>query len=149
MGSSLADSRSPRTIAGIVADETAFRAWYDASLPRVYAYLYQRCGRDAELAQELTQQTFVDAVRSGARSTMDDGIGWVLVIARRRLADHFRALERRERGLLRFRDPARGPTVTWLGEIGPDHELAEAIRSLPAAQRAAVALCYFDDLPVR
>src|SRR5215831_8157945 len=128
MGSSFAGSRTQRTIAGIVADETAFRAWYDA-----------------ELAQELTQQTFVDAVRAAEASMMDDGIGWVIVIARRRLADHFRSLERRERGLLRLlvREPREA--VGWLGDRDPDHELADALRQLPAAQRAAVVLCYLDD----
>src|SRR5262245_47686511 len=132
MGPSLAGSETPRTIAGIVADDLAFRAWYDATLPHVYAYLYQRCGRDADLAQELTQQTFVDAVRTAGRSNMDDGVGWVIVIARRRLADHFRALERRERGFLRLLARSTGQSVAWLGDPEPDQELADALRRLPA-----------------
>ena len=47
-------------VAAVFADELAFRAWYEQSLPRVYAYLFHRCGRDPELAEELTQQAFVE-----------------------------------------------------------------------------------------
>jgi RNA polymerase sigma-70 factor (ECF subfamily) len=149
MGSSLAEPRPPRPLAGLLDDEVAFRAWYDATLPRVYGYVYQRCGRDPDLAQELTQQTFVDAVRTGTRSAVDDGVAWVIVIARRRLADHFRALERRERGRLRLIGRGTTDAVVWLGDRDPDDRLADALRRLPAAQRAAVVLCYLDDLPVR
>ena len=41
-------------VAAVFDDELAFRAWYEQSLPRVYAYLLHRCGRDPELAEELT-----------------------------------------------------------------------------------------------
>ena len=48
----------------VFADDAAFRRWYDRAMPRVFGYLYQRCGRDRDLAEELTQQAFVEAVRS-------------------------------------------------------------------------------------
>lgn len=134
---------------GVAFDEATFRAWYDAALPRVYAYLYNRCGRDRELAEELTQQTFVDAYRSRTTTDADDPTAWVIGVARHRLADHFRALERRERGLLRLISRSREPAVAWLGEQEPEGILVEALRRLPAAQRAAVTLRYVDDLAVR
>jgi RNA polymerase sigma-70 factor (ECF subfamily) len=130
----------PGILDGVLADDRAFRAWYDATLPRVYGYLFQRCGRDTELAQELTQQTFIAAVGSRQGPSNDDPIAWVIGIARHRLADHFKALERRERGFLRLVSRSPTPAVTWLGE---------ALRRLPAAQRAAITLRYVDDLPVR
>src|SRR6185503_3623943 len=76
-------------------NEAMFRGWYDRSLPRVYAYLASRCGGPGPLAEELTQQTFVEAVRSAR--TFDgrsDPMTWLIAIGRHRLADHFRALER-------------------------------------------------------
>ena len=78
------------SLAAVIADDRAFRAWYDAALPHVYAYLFHRCGRDPELAQELTQQTFVDAIRSRSIAPDGAGVAWLIGIARHKLADHFR-----------------------------------------------------------
>ena len=64
MDGSLAERRARGALDAILTDEAAFRDWYDAALPQVYRYLFHRCGRDRELAEELTQQTFVDALRS-------------------------------------------------------------------------------------
>lgn len=133
---------------GVLADEDAFRAWYDATLPVVYGYLLIRCGHDAALAEELTQQAFVDAIRSHHRSISDDPVAWVIGIARHRLVDHHRARERRDRRFLRLVSRT-SPQVTWLGDDGADADLAAALDRLPAAQRLAICLRYIDDLPVR
>jgi RNA polymerase sigma-70 factor (ECF subfamily) len=145
----LTSRTGPGALDGLLADEASFRAWYDATLPRVYRYLFHRCGRDRELAEELTQQTFVDAVRTQAGASTDDPVSWVIGIARHRLADYFRTLERRERGYRRWISLARPPVVTWLGERTANDALVEAVSALPAAQRAAIVLRYLDDLPVR
>ena len=135
-------------LATILEDEVAFRAWYDDALPKVFGYLYTRCGRDRELAEELTQQTFVDVV--GARAhDVDDPTAWLMGVARHRLADHFRRLERRERGFLRLLSSSGAAGVTWVGTSDPDDALIDALRRLPAGQRAAIILRYVDDLPVR
>jgi RNA polymerase sigma-70 factor (ECF subfamily) len=139
--------RVPGVLDAILGDEVAFREWYDAALPRVYGYLLSRCGRDRDLAEDLTQQTFVDALRTAHQAT-GDPVAWLIGIARHRLADHFRAAERRERGFMRLIFPAQ-PSVTWLGGEDPDGRLEAALRRLPVAQRAAVTLRYVDDLPVR
>ena len=153
VGESMQAGRARRGVPGIhdgvLADDRAFRAWYDATLPRVYGYLFQRCGRDTELAQELTQQTFIAAIGSRQGPSNDDPIAWVIGIARHRLADHFKALERRERGFLRLLSRSSQPAVAWLGDQEPDGQLVDALRHLPAAQRAAITLRYVDDLPVR
>jgi hypothetical protein len=49
--STASDDRSE--VAAVFADELAFRAWYERSLPRVYAYLFHRCGRDPELLEDV------------------------------------------------------------------------------------------------
>ena len=126
----------------------AFRAWYDDALPKVFGYLYMRCGRDRELAEELTQQTFVEAI-AARPGNVEDATAWLIGVARHRLADHFRRLERRERGFLRLLSSSRPSAVTWVGPSDPDDALADALRELPAGQRAALVLRYVDDLPVR
>ena len=83
----------------VFRDEQAFRGWYDAAAPRIYAYLYGRCGADSELAQELTQQTFMQVVRHRDSYTgRANAMTWLIAIARSRLADHFRAQEREAGG---------------------------------------------------
>ena len=52
-----------RELADAFGDPRAFRAWYDDAVGRVYGYLYGRCGGDIEVAEEITQQTFVQAIR--------------------------------------------------------------------------------------
>ena len=77
----------------IFADERQFRPWYDLAARRAYAYLFGRCGGDASLAEELTQLTFMDALRH--RDTYDgraDAITWLIAIGRNRLLDHLRRL---------------------------------------------------------
>jgi RNA polymerase sigma-70 factor, ECF subfamily len=132
------------------ADEqgASFRAWYEETLPRVYGYLFNRCGRNAELAEELTQETFFEALRSGHVLDRRDPATWLIGIARHRLVDHFRRLQRRERGLLRL-VAARPPQTIWINPPDPDDRLADALTRLPAAQKAAIVLRYLDDLPVR
>jgi RNA polymerase sigma factor (sigma-70 family) len=85
-------------LAAIFADRVAFRAWYEDAVVRVYRYLYPRCGGDAALAEELTQQTFISAIER--RSTYEgrsSPITWLCTIARNKLADHYRAVDRQER----------------------------------------------------
>jgi RNA polymerase sigma-70 factor, ECF subfamily len=141
--------RAPGVLDKVLEDELAFRDWYDAALPRVYGYLLSRCGRDRDLAEDLTQQTFVDALRTAHQASGDDPVAWVIGIARHRLADHFRAAERRERGFMRLVSRSHQRSVAWVGDQDPEGRLVAALRRLPAAQRAAVTLRYVDDLPVR
>jgi len=138
-------------VAAVFADELAFRAWYEQSLPRVYAYLFHRCGRDPELAEELAQQAFVEAVRSRARFRgQADAITWVVAIARHKLVDHFRRAERDRRRL----DALKAHEIVDVGpamspaRLGPDG-IDEALAVLPPLQRAVLVLHYMDHLPVR
>lgn len=138
-------------VAAVFADEMAFRAWYEQSLPRVYAYLFHRCGRDPELAEELAQQAFVEAVRSKARFRgQSEAITWVVAIARHKLVDHFRraARDQRRHAALVEREFAQGGVAALPSPMGPD-EIDEALAVLPPLQRAVLVLHYMDHLPVR
>ena len=65
-------------------------AIFDQALPEVYDYLLYRC-RDRVLAEDLTSETFlaaVSAVRGGHSGDLT--VGWLIGIARHKLADHWR-----------------------------------------------------------
>jgi RNA polymerase sigma-70 factor (ECF subfamily) len=149
--------RPPTAITGdrselgaIFADELAFRAWYDRGLPTVYGYLFHRCGRNPELAEELTQQAFVEAVRSYGRFRgQADPTTWVIGIARHKLVDHFRRVERDARRLtaLSARELGAGRAESAPPTL-PD-DIDDALAMLPALQRAVLVLHYMDQLSVR
>ncbi|MGH3535596.1 MAG: RNA polymerase sigma factor, partial [Pseudonocardiaceae bacterium] len=72
---------------------------YDTALPQVHGYLLSRC-RDRGLAQDLTAETFLAAVTAARQQlTPPITIGWLIGIARHKLADHWRRAEREQRGL--------------------------------------------------
>jgi RNA polymerase sigma-70 factor (ECF subfamily) len=135
----------------IFATEDRFRSWYEIAAPRLYSYLIGRCGGDAGLAEELTQQSFVLAVRG--RDTFDgrsDPITWLIAIGRNRLVDHLRREEREERRRLRLvvREIASS-TIDDVGWMHDDRaEVLDVLRRLPASQRAALILHHVDGLPV-
>ena len=55
------------------------------------------------LAEELAQQTFIAAVDQRSRyDGRSDTVTWLCGIARHKLADHFRTLEREERRRMRL-----------------------------------------------
>jgi RNA polymerase sigma-70 factor (ECF subfamily) len=137
----------------IFADERTFREWYDLAARRVYAYLFGRCGGEASLAEELTQLTFIDAIRH--RGTYDgraDAITWLIAIGRNRLLDHLRRQEREERRRLRVvvREIAIEDRhdAAW-HEMEDRDQIVQALRRLPASQRAALILHHVDGLSVR
>lgn len=101
VGATTASSRKA-DFASVFETEAAFCAWYDDAAPRVYAYLHGRCGGDTRLAEELTQQTFVSAIRGRAGfDGRSDSTTWIIAIARNRLAGHYRKQARDERRHLR------------------------------------------------
>jgi RNA polymerase sigma-70 factor, ECF subfamily len=134
-----------------LASDSAFESWYRRTLPRVYSYLLSRGGNDAALAEELTQLTFIAAVQG--RSQFDgrsDTVTWLCAIARHKLADHFRVLEREERRRTRMelREIRMGSLNLGAPELDDRAAIAEALGSLPVAQRAVLTFVVLDDLPV-
>jgi RNA polymerase sigma-70 factor (ECF subfamily) len=122
-------------------------ALYPRALPAVYGFVLGRCG-DTALAEDLTAETFLDAVRAVRAGTVPDlTIGWLIVVARRRLVDHWRheAVEQRHlRAVGQEADEAVDPwddhldvvrTRAALARLGPHH-------------RAVLTLRYLDGLPV-
>lgn len=140
-----------RELAEVFGDAGAFRSWYDDAVGRVYGYLFGRSGGDIEVAEEITQQTFLQAIRHW--QTFDgrsDAITWLCSIARNKLIDHYRERDRQRRRHLQLVVQQIGPD-----RPGPDREVGDrdavvsALRQLPDTERTALVLRYVDDLSVR
>jgi len=134
-----------------LADDSGFESWYRRTLPRVYSYLVSRCGGDVALAEDLTQQTFIAAIDQRSRyDGRSDTVTWLCGIARHKLADYFRAIERDERRQMRMEvrqiELEAGPRAGL--QLEDRTVIGEVLRSLPADQRAVLVFVVLDDLPV-
>lgn len=121
---------------------------YPSALPEVYGYLLARCG-DAGLAEDLTAETFMAAVTAIERGTVGTmTTGWLVVVARRRLVDHWRRREREERKLQLLQgDEVDRDDIDDDGAADLDR-LRDALSRLAPEYQAALTLRYLDGLPV-
>jgi RNA polymerase sigma-70 factor (ECF subfamily) len=118
---------------------------YDRALPEVYGYLLSRCGQRA-VAEDLTSETFLAAVRAEADGGGPTTVPWLIGTARHKLVDHWRRLERDERGL-RLADGGQDAEDPWDDELDTLRAM-QVLAGLSPAHRAALTLRYLDDLPV-
>lgn len=111
---------------------------------------------DAGAAEEIVQDVFL-AVWRGATSfdpAKGEAKAWLFQIARNRIANEWRRRGRRPRtegdegGLASVPDPSPDQAeALWKKHRG--EALRRALGSLPAPERAALGLAYFDELPHR
>ena len=129
-------------------DETALEALYDRYAVMLTSVLI-RILRDSQAAEEILQDIFYQLWRTASQFDASRGSlpGWLLVIARNRAISH-----------LRHRNPAAGDELVEntlampfnLENVISQQQLLGRIKSvledLPAEQRAAVELAYFEGL---
>jgi RNA polymerase sigma-70 factor, ECF subfamily len=120
---------------------------YDEALPYVYGYLLSRCG-DVGLAEDLTADSFLAAVRAVRKpGASDPSIPWLIGVARHKLADHWRRVEREQRGLRLLDSEPEQVEDPW--DVAVDQIRArEVLDALGPHHRAALTLRYLDGLPV-
>ena len=112
-------------------------ALYAEHAPDIARFLAKLTG-DREVAADLTQETFVRAIRARqGGAELRSARAWLFRIAANLAHDH-----RRRRALLRF-TPFSGREPGPSGIPDPDTELVHRVlRTLPAAQSAALLLHY-------
>jgi RNA polymerase sigma-70 factor (ECF subfamily) len=133
------DNTSPRPAGTVAQPGAELLVLYDRALPAVYGYLLTRC-RDVSVAEDLTSETFLAAVRGGAGNPQT--VGWLIGIARHKLADHWRWKARQDRLIEAIGDETAGSEDPWdteldvlhahevLSRLGPHHRLALTLRHL-------------------
>lgn len=122
-------------------------ALYDEALPHVYGYMLSRAG-DKALAEDLTADTFMAAaaaVRSGTAPTPTTG--WLTGIARHKLADHWRHVEREQRALRRAHGGQVLEEDPWNARLDVIRA-REVLAGLRPQHRAALTLRHADGLSV-
>jgi RNA polymerase sigma-70 factor (ECF subfamily) len=127
-------------------DGREFEELFEAEFPSVVRSVFVVC-QDLGRAEELAQDAFLELLRQWGRVSGYDRPGaWVRRVAIRKAVQATRREERRpwyERRAAAGTEPPTPQPTTLL-----DEGLWFAIRSLPAQQRAVIALFYYDDLSV-
>ncbi len=133
-------------------DEAALGAFYDR-FGRVVYGLVLRVVRNAEVAEEATQEAFLAVWRTADeyRASRGSARAWLLTIAHRRAVDRVRYEQRRVAG----NEPLDETTQAQIREIIPSAEdeawvvfererLVRALAQIPDAERELIELAYFD-----
>ncbi|MGH9036397.1 MAG: RNA polymerase sigma factor [Acidimicrobiia bacterium] len=136
-------------VAAAGGDTAAVRAFLDAVGPSVYGFVFARVGGDEAAAEDLVQETLVEAIRSSHTFRGESALRtWVCAIARRRLARHYEVERRQavaESGLTLL------GAVPWDGTEGDlerRDEIVRALGRLPVLHRQVLVRKYLDDWSV-
>lgn len=130
-------------------DSAAVRRLLDVAGPIVYGFVYARVGGDVDTAEDLVQETFMEAVRWAHSFRGESALSsWLCTIARRRVARHYEH-ERREAvaraGLALVADEVDLPS----DELAADKDaVIRALGRLPALHRQVLVLKYLDGFQV-
>jgi RNA polymerase sigma-70 factor (ECF subfamily) len=133
-------------------DELALGAVYDHHAALVHG-VARRVTRDEQLARDITQEVFIYLWELPGRVDLARGTlrAYLAMVAHRRAVDEVRRSERRSRieSGAATADIIDGPEHAVLEESMQQwrrHRLAEALDALPAEQRRALELAYYDGL---
>jgi RNA polymerase sigma-70 factor (ECF subfamily) len=121
----------------VVESHEGVEAVYRADAERLWRAIYAFAG-DAEIASDAVAEAFAQVLNRGA--AVRDPAAWTWRTAFRISAGALKART--------VRDPVPGVAVEHVDAYG-DPDLLTALGQLPEAQRAAVILFYYADLPVR
>jgi RNA polymerase sigma-70 factor (ECF subfamily) len=130
--------------------------WLDEALPRLFGYFIVRVGGRVEVAEDLTQETVLAALRGNSGPAVGVPVmAWLYGIARHKLVDHYRRDERDRRHFGQPLDPELidiGPSPP-LGRLDLDamdvrDDVIATLDRLPPRQRSALVLRHFDGCDV-
>jgi RNA polymerase sigma-70 factor (ECF subfamily) len=116
---------------------------YDAHVDEVYRYVHRRC-RDHSLAEDITQETFLTAIRR-AEDPGSISIGWLMTVARNRLVDVLRR-EASYEGKLRL--VLAGDSDHHDADLAERLRVEGALNELSVDHRLVLTLHYIDGLTV-
>jgi RNA polymerase sigma-70 factor (ECF subfamily) len=126
-------------------DAEAFGRLYDATLDRIYRYVFFRV-TDAELAEDLTSQVFLKAWDNVHRyKPVGPFVAWLYAIARNTVIDHYRTRKQSvplDRAVIKV-DPALDERVDLKHDVGI---LQQAMQELTDEQREVLTLRFLADM---
>jgi RNA polymerase sigma-70 factor (ECF subfamily) len=144
--------------AAATGDRDAISRLYDAHVDGLYTFVFYRVGRDATLAEDVVQETFMFALTR--RADYDPARGslatWLTVLSRNVIRDHLRAHHRSDvlQGAWERIDATLAQTFAAMAEAPLPGEVLEraetrdlvhmAVANLPEQYRKALTRKYVD-----
>jgi RNA polymerase sigma-70 factor (ECF subfamily) len=130
----------------LAGDQTAWRALYDGAYQELWSYVVWRCAGLRDLAEEVTQETWLIAVRRIREFVPAQAgfIAWLRGIAAKVLQNHFRAIARRPRQTLSGDEAA--PNID--DEREQAEVIGQALAELPENYEAVLRAKYLDQSAV-
>ena len=126
--------------------EAEFERIYDETIAELYGYVSRRCGGQRELAEDVTQEAWLRALRDWSRHGVPaKPIGWLTTVARNLLLNHFR---RREGVPLDSVSPAAVLAAVEANTVSESAEVAslvsQALTRIPSAQARLLETFHYD-----
>ncbi len=132
-------------------DPDAFARFYRTHLAAVYGYLLRLAGGDRALAEDLTQDAWLQlaqAVRDGRTASAD--VRWLITVGRNRFIDHARRESTSRRKLMLVASsergspapdepPSRAEVLVGLQQLEPHHRLVLMMRYIDGEPVPAIA----------
>ena len=128
-------------------DTDAARGLLDEVGSVLYGFVFARVGGNATAAEDLTQETLLEACRSAHTYRGDSSLStWVCAIARHRLARYYEKERHDEAALAGLRLVATDdePSDLGIAEMEDRDEVIRALGRLPVAHRQVLVLKYLD-----
>jgi RNA polymerase sigma-70 factor (ECF subfamily) len=138
--------------AAIDGDAEAFAVLFRSTVAIVHRFLQARCG-DPALAEDLTQDTFIRAMRAigtSFRGGSSEFVAWIVRIARNRFLDHVKS------GRVRWEVAVENVPVT-VATVNPEYDvlatiqgidLRRALQKLTEEQQEVILLRFLQGLQI-
>lgn len=140
-------------LAAAGAEPAAVRWLLDEVAPVVYGFVFPRVGGDQAAAEDILQETLLEAVRSARGFRAESALStWMCTIARRRLARHYESERRSEltrQSLQLVKAASSAEESAAEADYERQDEVVRALGQLPALQRQVLVLKYIEDLSVQ
>jgi RNA polymerase sigma-70 factor, ECF subfamily len=121
---------------------------YDETIAELYGYTSRRCGGQRELAEDITQEAWLRALRDWNRNGVPERpIGWLMTVARNLILNHFR---RREGISLDLVSAAEVLAAVEANTVSDSAEIASvvcnALGRIPQAEARLLETFHYDRL---
>lgn len=137
--------------------EQKFISVYESYVDEIYQYVYLRTGMSKALAQDITQDIFIDVYKglSGFKGLSSERT-WIFKIARNKLNDFYRKQYRSEFKVVEIDesitelldDPAQDVQEHMIKELEREKVL-DCLNSIPEQYRIVLVLKYMDEKTVK
>lgn len=130
-------------------ERAAARRLIDEVGPVVYGFVYLRVGGDDSVAEDLVQETFLQAIESADGFRGESSLTtWMCTIARRQLARYYEAERKQATSRLELVPVVDLPMDAPVDAVDDREAMASALRRLPVLHRQVLVLKYLDERSV-